>query len=267
MQHETKRTALITGASAGIGEAFAAVFAKNHFDLILTARREERLLALGKSLKDRYGTNSTIIPADLSDQAAPQMIYNHISAEGLTLDALVNNAGYGVPGFYNEQPWQKQADFIQVLVTAVAHLCHLALPGMIERGYGRIINVSSLNGLVPGSPGQTLYGSAKSFIVQLSQTLYTETKGTGVQVTAVCPGFTYSEFHDVTGTRDLVNKIPGYRWMDADTVALQGYEAVMAGEPLCINGKFNKAAVLLAKWLPHKMALRLVEKGSKEIRP
>ncbi|MCP4753298.1 MAG: SDR family oxidoreductase [Proteobacteria bacterium] len=263
---QTKKTALITGASAGIGKAFAEVFAKNTFDLVLTARREERLLELADTLQQQYGTHVLTIPCDLSDPTVPQQLYDRIASEGLTIDALVNNAGYGVPGYYTNTSWQRQSDFIQVLITAVAHLCHLFLPGMIERGYGRIVNVSSLNGLTACSPGQTLYSGAKGFVIQLSQTLHMEAEGTGVFVSALCPGLTRSEFHDATGTRELADKKPAYMWMEADAVATQAFDAVMAGQPLCINGGINKIFALLARLLPRNTALGMASKASKSFR-
>ena len=263
---KNKKTALITGASSGIGKAFAEVFAQNGFNLVLTARRESRLQALGNSLEQRHNTRCLVIPLDLADPATPEALFKQAADHGVIIDALVNNAGYGVPGSFTDHPWKTHADFMQVLMTAVAHLCYLFLPGMIERGYGRIINVSSLNGIVPGSPFQTLYSGAKSFVVQLSQTLSMEVKHSGVNVTAVCPGLTYSEFHDVTGTREQIGNIARYRWMDAETVAGEGYDAVMKGEPLCINGRFNKLAYLLAKWLPHKKALDMVARTSEKMR-
>ncbi|MBU3915373.1 SDR family oxidoreductase [bacterium] len=264
---DTKRTALITGASAGIGKAFAEVFAGKGFNLVLTARREDRLQAIQKQLHEKYGVTVTLIPVDLHDPEAPQRLFDRIHSEGLVIDALVNNAGYGVPGYFHNTSWDKQANFIQVLITVVAQLSHLFLPGMIERGYGRIINVSSLNGVLPGSPGQTLYSGAKAFVIQFSQTLFLETEGTGVNVTAICPGFTYSEFHDVTGMREAVSKKPSIMWMDAETVARQGYEAVMEGKHLLVNGRTNRFIALLAKLLPNKMGLRLVAKSTKDMRP
>ncbi len=261
-----RKTALITGASSGIGKAFAEVFAQNGFDLVLTARRESRLQALGKNLEQRYDTRHLVVPLDLADPLAPEALFKQITDQGMTVDALVNNAGYGVPGSFIDHPWKTHADFMQVLMTAVAHLCYLFLPGMIERGYGRIINVSSLNGIVPGSPFQTLYSGAKSFVVQLSQTLSMEVKHSNVNITAVCPGLTYSEFHDVTGTREQIGNIASYRWMDAETVARQGYDAVMKGDPLCINGRFNKIVYLLAKWLPNKKSLEMVARTSQKMR-
>ncbi len=264
---DTKRTALITGASAGIGKAFAEVFAQNGFNLVLTARREDRLRDIQKQLSEQYEITVTVIPVDLHDLQAPQHLFDRIQEEGLVIDALVNNAGYGVPGFFHNTSWKKQADFIQVLVTAVAHLSHLFIPGMIKRGYGRIINVSSMNGILPGSPGQTLYSGAKAFVIQFSQTLFVETEGTGINVTAICPGLTFSEFHDVTGMREAVSKKPSRMWMDANTVAQQGYDAVMKGEHLLINGRFNRFIALLIKLLPNKKGLRMMQKNTKDMRP
>ena len=203
-----KKTVLITGASAGIGAAFADVFARNQWDLVLTARREDRLKDLADKLRTQYGCDVETIQADLAKPEAPQHIFDQLQANNTKLQGLVNNAGYGVPGYYTGTPWQQQQDFIQVLVTAVAHLCHLFLPHMVEQGYGRIINVSSINGLLPCSPGQTLYSGAKSFVVGLSQTLHAEAGKHGVHVNALCPGLTYTEFHDVTGTREMVNRVP-----------------------------------------------------------
>lgn len=261
------KTALITGASAGIGKAFAEVFAQNGFDLVLTARREERLMELQEQLQKTHNVNVLILPADLSDPDVPQQLFDQIQSKGVVIDALVNNAGYGVPGYYHLTDWKKQQDFIQVLITAVSQLCHLYLPGMIERGYGRIINVSSLNGILPGSAGQSLYSGAKAFVIQLSQTLFLETEGTGVNVTALCPGLTYSEFHDVTGMREAVSRKSDLMWMDAETVAQQGYNAVMKGEFICVNGGVNRFLALLPKLLPRKTALRLMAKTTRDMRP
>ncbi len=260
------RTALITGASAGIGLALAQVFAEQGFNLILTARREDRLVALAQDLKKRFGTESTLITADLSDVAAPQRLYDEISAQGLPVDALVNNAGYGVPGYFANAPWRAQADFIQVLMTAPAHLTRLFLPGMIERGYGRVLNVASLNGLVPSSPGQSLYAGAKSFLIQFSQTVRAETAGTGVYVSALCPGFTWSEFHDVTNTRQAMNKLPKYMWLDAPTVARQGYDALMKNQPVCVTGAVNKIIAAAAKLAPRRLALFLTARQFSKFR-
>jgi short-subunit dehydrogenase len=260
------KTALITGASAGIGKAFATKFAQEGWGLVVTARRKPQLEELAQQLREQYKTKVTIIVADLADPDAPEKIHQDIVDQGIQVDALINNAGYGVPGYYINTDWQQQKDFIQVLVTAVSHLCHLFLPGMVERGYGRIINVSSVNGLLPCSPGQSLYASAKTFVVSLSNTLQAEANHAGVNVSALCPGLTYTEFHDVTGTRDMVSKVPKSQWMDAQSVANQAYDAVMRGDLVCTPGRAASLAALLPRFLPRKLMVNLMKKQSLKIR-
>ena len=245
-----RRTALITGASSGIGEAFAEVFAANGFDLVLTARREERLRALAARLKSAHGTSSHVISADLEGRDVPAHIFDELQARGIAVDALVNNAGYGVPGAFTSSPWQVQEAAIQVMMVGLAELTYRFLPPMVERRYGRIINVASLAGLIPATAGHTLYAASKAFVVRFSESLAYESRRFNVHVTAVCPGFTHTEFHDRTGTRKSVSRLPSWMWMDAPTVARQGYEAVMAGTPIYINGGMNRAIYALVKRLP-----------------
>ena len=169
MSEQTRRTALITGASAGIGKALADVFAQHGFDLVLTARREDRLQALADDLSARYGVRTHCIVADLARQGEAEKICEHMAAAGLAIDALVNNAGYGVPGNYRATTWRQQEDFIQVMVTAVCELTHRLLPGMVERRYGRIVNIASVAGLTPAPAGHTLYGASKAFMIKFTR--------------------------------------------------------------------------------------------------
>jgi len=178
----------------------------------------------------------------------------------------VNNAGYGVPGNYAASSWQAQKDFIQVLVTAPCELAHRLLPGMIQRKKGYIINIASVAGMIPGSAGATLYGASKSFMVQFSRSLHLEQEANGVHVTAVCPGFTFSEFHDVAGNRAEVSKMPEFMWMTSEAVAQQGYDAVMRNKPVHVNGPVNKGIVLLAKYLPDQVGLMIVRARSRDFR-
>ncbi len=263
---QTRMTALVTGASAGIGKAFADVFAKYGFNLILTARREDRLRAVAGELEAKHRIKAEVVAADLADPTAPEKLVADIKARGLQVDALVNNAGYGVPGTYAATAWKDQKSFIQVLVTAPCELAHRLLPEMAARKKGYIVNVASVAGMVPGSAGHTLYGASKSFMVQFSRSLHLEHEGTGVNVTAVCPGFTLSEFHDVTGTRAQVSKMPPYMWMTADAVAEEGYQAVMRNKAVHVNGRVNKGIVLLAKYLPDSVGLMIMRERSKEFR-
>jgi len=244
------RTALITGASSGIGEAFADVFASEGWDLVITARRHDRLRAVAERLESRYGRRVHVIVSDLSRPGAPATLCDEIEARGLQIAALVNNAGYGVSGAYLASTWERHLAFLQVMVVTVTELTHRLLPAMIDRGYGRIVNVASLAGLVPAPAGHTLYGASKAFMIKFSEALSHEVRKHGVYVTALCPGFTWSEFHDVTGTRDQMNKLPRWIWMDAKTVARQGYDAVMAGQTIFINGRVNRAIAALVRHLP-----------------
>ena len=167
------KTALVTGASAGIGKAFAALLAERGYDLALTARRADRLAAVAAELS-RHGTQVHVLPADLADPAAPAALCEALGRRGLAIDVLVNNAGYGVPGRYVRSSWQQQADFLQVLVVAVAELTHRLLPPMIERRWGRVVQIASLAALVPAAPGHTLYAASKAFLVKFTEALARE---------------------------------------------------------------------------------------------
>ena len=248
-----QRTVLITGASSGIGEAFAHVFAARGFDLVLTARRAERLRTLAARLQQEHGRRVDVIVADLSDRGAPAALCAEIATRGILVDALVNNAGYGVSGSYTSSPWDRHEAMLHVMVMAVAELTHRLLPGMIERRYGRIINVASLAGLVPAPAGHTLYAAVKTLMIRFSESLSQEVSRHGVHVTALCPGFTRSEFHDVTGTRGTVSRLPSWLWMDAETVARQGVDAVMAGSRIHVTGHVNRTIAGLAKYLPQPL--------------
>ena len=250
-----RRVALITGGSSGIGEAFAEVFASEGFDLVITARREDRLRSVQARLQQRYHVRVELIIADLAQRDTPARMCADIAARGLTIDALVNNAGYGVPGAYLASSWDTHAAFLQVMVTAVAELTYRLLPGMVERRYGRIVNVASLAGLVPSPAGHTLYAASKAFVIKFSESLAHEVRGDNVHVTAVCPGFTVSEFHDVTGTRAMMSRLPRFLWMDAATVARQGFDGVMAGTPIVINGRVNTAIATLVRVLPQRLVV------------
>lgn len=255
--------ALITGASSGIGAAIARQYARRGKPLILTARREDRLLALADELAP---VPCTVLAADLADPTVPQAIFTQVQDLGLHVDTLVNNAGYGVGGHFPAQPWPTHAEFLQVLVSAPCELAYRFLPAMQERRYGRILNIASLAALVPGSPGHTLYGAAKALLVKFSQSLALENLANGVHVCALCPGFTYSEFHDITGTRQVVSKMPRYMWMGAQEVARMGVEAVERGQIVCVPGRINRAIAGLFKLMPDGMALRTMAKRAKSFR-
>jgi uncharacterized protein len=255
VMHEGQgKTALVTGASSGIGKAFAELLAERGYDVVVTARRRERLDELAGALAARHGVKVHVLAEDLADPEAPARIAADLAARGLAIDLLVNNAGYGVPGSYAGVSWAEHGRFLQVMVTAVCDLTYRLLPAMIERGWGRVINIASVAGMVPAPAGHTLYGASKAFVIRFSEALAAENAARGVHVTAVCPGFTYSEFHDVTGTRAKMQSVPALLWLDAPRVAREGYDAVMRGQSVVVNGRIYRLLVWLNGALPPSLA-------------
>jgi short-subunit dehydrogenase len=256
--------ALVTGASSGIGADIAREYARRGKPLVLTARRAERLEALAEELRPLVPV--TVIPADLADRDAPAQLFAATNARGLFIDTLVNNAGYGVPGRFLSSDWKTHADFLQVMVVSLGELTHLYLPAMEQAGRGRILNVASLAGLVPASPGHTMYGATKAWLIRFSECLALEVESRGVHVTALCPGFTYTEFHDANGMRATVSKLPKWLWLDSPTVARLGVDAVEAGRTRVVTGALNRLIAFLCKYLPDWLAKALVGSRSKDFR-
>ena len=266
MQDRDRGTALVTGASAGLGAEFARQLAARGYDMVLTARRRERLDELAEELRESHGVSSLVVTADLANPTAVGEILAAIAEAGIDVHVLINNAGYGMPGHYLETGWQEHADFIQVMVVAVAQMTHALLPGMVERGFGRVISVSSLAGLVPAPPGHTLYSPAKAFLVKMSEALASEMEGTGVHVTATCPGFTYTEFHDVVGNRDQVSQLGSHMWMQARDVVRSALDAADRGQALHVPGTWNKGLATATRLLPHAMGHRASASRGKKMR-
>lgn len=237
----TRRTALITGGSSGLGAAFGRVFAKQGFDVALAARRMERLEQVAADIEDKYKVKTYCVDADLAAADGARSIYDRLQEQDVHIDALVNNAGVAIPGFYQETPWDQHRDLLQIMVTSPSELAYLFEPGMVRRGYGRIINVSSFAGLVMPTGSYTLYCAAKSFLVKFSQAHAGELKGTGVQVLALCPGFFKSDLHDESDDSIITNNLPRRMFLNVDKVAQEGYDAVMKGEDVIyVNGRIYK---------------------------
>lgn len=249
---------LITGASAGIGAALARVYAAHGWDLALTARRRRPLDALAFELSE-LGAASTVLVEDLADPDAPRRLVAALEARNLPVDGLVNNAGYSrTAGFLNADP-ADHAAMIQVMLKAPVELSRRVAPGMVERGFGRILNVASLAGRMPATGGDTLYGPIKSFLIKASAGLHLELAGTGVHVTALNPGYTLTEFHDANGTRAEVSAAyPGWMWQTAEHVARVGYAACEANRAQVTPGAMNTLLAGLGKHLPEALALRMV---------
>ncbi|HYU80477.1 MAG TPA: SDR family oxidoreductase [Vicinamibacterales bacterium] len=266
MSERSRRHALVTGASSGIGLAFARQLASRGYDLVVTARRRDRLETLAEELRQTHRVNAHVLVDDLSDAGAPERLARAIAEAGIAVDILINNAGYGVPGRYVSTSWEQQRAFLQVMVVAVSELTHRLLPGMIERQWGRVVNVASVAGLLPGVAGHTLYAASKAYMIAFSESLALETAEHGVHVTASCPGFTLSEFHDVTGTRHQVNQMPGFMWLDADRVARESYDAVMAGKVVYVPGRVYRSLTTIARLLPRRVVTKVMTRNAGKFR-
>jgi hypothetical protein len=256
--------ALITGASSGIGAAIAREYARRGKPLVLTARRADRLQALAAELGALVPCE--VIVADLAQPDAPRQLFAETQARGLLVDTLVNNAGYGVPGRYLSRDWQVHADFLQVMIVAVAELTHLYLPAMEAAGRGRVLNIASLAGLTPASAGHTMYGATKAWLIRFSECLALESGPRGVHVTALCPGFTYSEFHDANGMREKVSKMPRWLWLSSEQVARIGVEAVEAGKLRVVTGAANRAIAAASKYLPESLSRAVFAGNTRKFR-
>ncbi|MEM8784671.1 MAG: SDR family oxidoreductase [Pseudomonadota bacterium] len=258
-----KRHVLVTGASSGIGKGFAEEYAKLGFHIALTARREERLTALAMELEQNHGVKTLIIPADLSEEGAADRVLNTVEEAGWPVEILVNNAGFGISSKFAETDWDAQRDFLSVLLNVPVELSHKVLPGMIDRGFGRIINIASIMGHLPGTAGFTLYGPTKTFLIRFSEALWSETAGTGVNVTAVCPGFTDSEFFDAAERGVSAGRVPKVLWMTPNQVAAYGIEAAEARQSVIVPGHAYKATAALFKLLPDPVSRRIMRTGSR----
>ena len=252
--------ALVTGASSGIGREFAMLLAEKGHDLVIVARREDRLVALKREVSSRFGVRAMVISEDLSHAAAARRIFDIVRASNLDIDVLINNAGYGLRGRFLDADWASHADFLQVMVTSWIHLTHLLVPAMVRRGRGRIVNVSSLASLGPEPPG-SLYAPAKSLMTSASRSMRFELLGTGVHCSALCPGFTYSEFHDVLGCRTIMNTLPRLMWQHPRPVVEAGWKGVERNTPIVVPGWFNKTGAFACRMLPYAITRRLIPRA------
>jgi short-subunit dehydrogenase len=241
-----KGTALITGASSGIGAELAKLCAADGYDVILVARQRAALEDLALALSQAHGIAARALVADLAEPAATRAVYESAGA----VDILINNAGFGLRGAYAETDWDAEARMIQVNVTALAHLTKLYLPGMIARRSGRILNVASTAAFVPG-PFMAMYYATKAFVFSFSLAIANELQGTGVTLTALCPGPTRTNFFEAAGTRDS-NLLKGPS-MSAAEVAREGYDAMMAGKAEIIAGSRNRWMIWGARFAPRRM--------------
>lgn len=239
-------TALVTGPTAGLGTAFARQLAQRRFDLVLVARDEARLSALAADLQAMHGIRTEVVVADLSDPAAREPVLQRLRDDGRHVDLLVNNAGIGTSGEFWTAPWQQIEGQLELNVTAVVQLSHAALPGMVERGAGAVVNVASVAGLVPGR-GST-YSASKAYLVSFSEGLSAGLHGTGVRVMALCPGFTRTEFHQRAGI-DMSGSATGI-WLDPDAVVTAGLKDLARGTVVSVPDLRYKAVVAGSRLVP-----------------
>jgi short-subunit dehydrogenase len=231
------KTALITGASGGIGYELAKLFAKDRHNLVLVARSSDKLARVADELQRQFGISAKAVPLDLTAGLAPQFLFDQLQREGISVDILVNNAGYGVFGEFAKIPVEQELGQIQLNVAALTHLTKLFLGPMLERRSGKILNVASTAGFQPG-PLMAVYYATKAYVISFSEALANELKDSGVTVTCLCPGVTDTGFQGRAGTEKTILFKKG-RLMDAATVARDGYRGLMAGKTLVISGFRN----------------------------
>ena len=259
-----KKRVLITGASSGIGYEMAKVFAENGYDLILVARREERLELIAKELIEKYGVELTFITKDLSQIDAGEEIFKELKKQNLIPDVLVNNAGFGAFCSFSEMDQITLIEMLRVNIMALTQLTRFLLPEMLKKGKGGILNVASVVGFLPGGPFMAVYSATKAYVLSLSLALSRELKGSGVRVTALCPGTTKTEFFKRAGIQpSFLEK----RAMNARDVARCGYQALMKGKRIAVPGLKNRLIALLLPLFPKRVVLDVVGKRlSKEIK-
>ena len=252
-----RKTALITGASFGIGLELARIFAREGYNLVLVARSADKLRQLASELEKAHATRSLILATDLTEPGAPAYVLDQTSRAELRVDVLVNNAGFGQYGMFAENDLEECLRQIQLNVTTLTHLTRLYLPAMIDRKSGRVLNVASTAAFQPG-PLMAVYFATKAYVLHFSEALANELQGTGVTVTCLCPGATATEFHkraNATGQRFLK-----FGSMAARTVAEDGYRAMMAGKPVVISGFKNWLLAQSVRFSPRRLVTAMVGK-------
>src|SRR6476620_49148 len=254
-----RETALITGASSGIGLDLAQLMAPN-FDLIITARNQAALEKIALELQTAHGNHVHVIPADLTLPEAPQQIFAEIDRRGLPVDILINNAGFGSYGAFAESDLRTSLDMVEVNIAAITALTRLALPGMIQRKHGRIMNVASTAGFQPG-PLMAVYYATKAYVIMFSEAIANELKGSGVTVTCFCPGATATNFAERANMKE--SRLFKLGAMKSKDVARTGYKGMMAGKVLVIPGIINKTLAMSVRFSPRKL-VTAISRGLQE---
>jgi short-subunit dehydrogenase len=249
------KTALITGASSGIGYELTGLFARDGYNLVLVARNQRQLLQMADELKEQYRVSVKIISKDLSAASAPEEIFTELEQESIEIDALVNNAGSATYGLFSETNLDVELQMMQVNMVTLTHLTKLFLPGMLKKRMGKILNVASTAAFQPG-PLMAVYYATKAYVLSFSEALADELRGTGVNVTALCPGPTASGFQKRAQMED--SKLFSGQIMDAQTVAHIGYHGLMTNKRVVIPGLRNRMLVEVVRFTPREMVTRVV---------
>jgi short-subunit dehydrogenase len=256
------KTALITGASGGIGYELALLFGRDRFDCILVARSQDKLSELAARLESEFRVKTLVIGKDLSRPSAADEIYEEVTAASMPVDVLVNNAGFGVYGLFADTDLEAELQMLQVNITALTSLTKFFLPGMLKRREGRILNVASTAGFAIG-PLMAVYYASKAYVLSFSAALANELEGTGVTVTTLAPGPTRTGLQQRGAMGD--SRLFQGQIADAKSVALAGYRGLMAGKPLVIPGIRNKLIPLVARLSPRGVMARVVRRAQERV--
>ena len=242
-------TALITGASAGLGAEFARQLAAQGMDLVLVARRLDKLEALAVELRDAHGVHVDVMPVDMTDPQAPARLRQQTLERGVHVDYLVNNAGSEGPDLIRTRDWPRNEDYLRLMMTSVAGMCHEFIPAMLDRRFGRVINVASVAGQITVA-GDYSYGPTKAYLIALSRALASSFRADGVHVMALCPGFTHTEFHMSEKLTEMKKATPRFIWYSADVVVSEGLAALEKGKDEYTSGRLYRflIPVLRQRW-------------------
>jgi short-subunit dehydrogenase len=251
---KSQKTVLITGASGGIGYELSKLFAADGYNLILVARSADKLEQLAAELTKDRSITVTNMPKDLSDPSAPQQIFDAVQSKGLSVDELVNNAGFGVQGPFANSSLEEAHQMLQLNIGALTELTRLFLPDMLARKSGRILNVGSTGSFAPVA-SMAVYGATKAYVLSFSEALAEELRGSGVTVTALCPGVTYTGFQERAGIHSIGTLRMG--GMEAADVARIGYRAMQQGRAVVITGLFNQFMIFSNRFSPRSLTRRL----------
>ena len=255
----TSSTALVTGASSGIGAAIARELASRGHAVALVARREERLRSLATEIESELQVPAETIVCDLGDPAERGRLVEELRGRGRAVEVLVNNAGFGLQADFATSPRERVLEMVRVNVEAVVDLTSLLLPGMLERARGSVINIASTAAFQP-LPGSAVYAATKSFVLSFSEAIRTELRGSGVSVTAVCPGPIRTEFTDVAGVGGIEDRTPGAVWMSAEELARQAVDGSERDKRVVVPGMLNRASALAGQHSPRAVALPLISR-------